>query len=137
MLTHVVDTGSVIDKAVLEVVLVAHAVLGDIDLLVVGVIVLDAQQQVVQALGVDDPVPIGGGNAGAHARFAHALEEPARGALVAGTVVVDVVFALGGTQELTLVGSAAVSAALSSSRMSSSPPAIWASLVAASMVSAA
>ena len=104
MLTHVVDTRGVIDKAILEVVLIAHAVLGDVDLLVVGVIVLNAEQQVVEALGIDDPVPIGGGYAFAHACLAHALEEPARGALVAGAIVVDVVFALGGTQELALVG---------------------------------
>ena len=104
MLAHVVDTRGVVDKAVLEVVLIAHAVLGDVDLLVVGVIVLNAQQQVVEALGIDDPVPIGGGYAFAHACLAYALEEPARGALVAGAIVVDVVFALGGTQELALVG---------------------------------
>lgn len=36
MLTHVVDARGVIDKAVLKVVLIAHAVLGDVDLLVVG-----------------------------------------------------------------------------------------------------
>ena len=104
MLTHIVDARGVIDKAVLEVVLIAHAVLGDVDLFIVGVIVLNAEQQVVQALGIDDPVPIGGGYAFAHACLAHALEEPARGALVAGAIVVDVVFALGGTQELALVG---------------------------------
>ena len=63
MLTHVVDARGVVDKAILEVVLIAHAVLGDVDLLVVGVIVLNAQQQVVEALGIDDPVPIGGGYA--------------------------------------------------------------------------
>ena len=44
MLTHVVDTRGVVDKAILEVVLIAHAVLGDVDLLVVGVIVFNAEQ---------------------------------------------------------------------------------------------
>ena len=67
MLTHVVDARGVVDKAVLKVVLIAHAVLGDVDLLVVGVIVLNAEQQVVEALGIDNPVPIGGGYAFAHA----------------------------------------------------------------------
>ena len=51
MLAHVIDARGVVDKAVLKVVLIAHAVLGDVDLLVVGVIVLNAQQQVVQASG--------------------------------------------------------------------------------------
>ena len=51
MLAHVVDARGVVDKAVLEVVLIAHAVLGDVDLLVVGVIVLNAEQQVVEASG--------------------------------------------------------------------------------------
>ena len=67
MLAHVVDARGVVDKAVLEVVLIAHAVLGDVNLLVVGVIVLNAEQQIVQALGIDNPVPIGGGYAFAHA----------------------------------------------------------------------
>ena len=104
MLAHVIDARGVVDKAVLKVVLIAHAVLGDVDLLVVGVIVLNAEQQIVQALGIDNPVPIGGGYAFAHACLTNTLEEPARGALIASAIVVDVVFALGGTQELTLVG---------------------------------
>ena len=67
MLAHVIDARGVVDKAVLKVVLIAHAVLGDVDLLVVGVIVLNAEQQVVEALGIDDPVPVGGGYAFAYA----------------------------------------------------------------------
>lgn len=64
VLLDVVDARLVVHKTVLVGVLVAHAVFGNEDLLVVGVALLDVDEQVEQALGIDDPVPVGGGDAG-------------------------------------------------------------------------
>ena len=103
MLLDVVDARLVVHKAVLVGVLVAHAVLGDEDLLVVGIALLNVDEQIEQALGVDNPVPVGGGDAGLVHVLADALDAPAAGALLARTVVVQVVLAIIGLQETALV----------------------------------
>ena len=103
MLLDVVDARLVVHKTVLVGVLVAHAVLGDEDLLVVGVALLNVDEQVEQALGIDDPVPVGGGNARLVHVLANALDAPAAGALLARTVVVQVVLAIVSLQKTALV----------------------------------
>ena len=103
MLLDVVDARLVVHKAILVGVLVAHAVLGNEDLLVVGVALLNVDEQIEQALGVDDPVPVGGGDAGLVHVLANALDAPAAGALLARTVVVQVVLAVVGLEEAALV----------------------------------
>ena len=103
MLLDVVDARLVVHKTVLVGVLVAHAVLGDEDLLVVGVALLNVDEQIEQTLGIDDPVPVGGGDAGLVHVLANALDAPAAGALLARTVVVQVVLAIVSLQETALV----------------------------------
>ena len=103
MLLDVVDARLVVHKTVLVGVLVAHAVLGDEDLLVVGVALLNVDEQIEQTLGIDDPVPVGGGDARLVHMLANALNAPAAGALLSRTVVVQVVFAIVGLQEAALV----------------------------------
>ena len=103
MLLDVVDARLVVHKAVLVGILVAHAVLGNEDLLVVGIALLNVDEQVEQALGIDDPVPVGGGDAGLVHVLANALDAPAAGALLARTVVVQVVLAVVGLEEAALV----------------------------------
>ena len=103
MLLDVVDARLVVHKTVLVGVLVAHAVLGDEDLLVVGVALLNVDEQIEQALGIDDPVPVGGGDARLVHMLANALNAPAAGALLARTVVVQVVLAIVSLQEAALV----------------------------------
>ena len=103
MLLDVVDARLVVHKTVLVGVLVAHAVLGDEDLLVVGVALLNVDEQIEQTLGIDDPVPVGGGDAGLVHMLANALDAPAAGALLARTVVVQVVLAIVSLQETALV----------------------------------
>ena len=103
MLLDVVDARLVVHKTVLVGVLVAHAVFGDEDLLVVGVALLNVDEQIEQTLGIDDPVPVGGGNAGLVHVLANALDAPAAGALLARTVVVQVVLAIVSLEEAALV----------------------------------
>ena len=103
MLLDVVDARLVVHKAVFVEVLVAHAVLGNEDLLVVGVALLNVDEQIEQTLGIDDPVPVGGGDARLVHVLANALNAPAAGALLARTVVVQVVLAIVGLQEAALV----------------------------------
>ena len=103
MLLDVVDARLVVHKTVLVGVLVAHAVLGDEDLLVVGVALLNVDEQIEQTLGVDDPVPVGGGDAGLVHVLANALDAPAAGSLLARTVVVQVVLAIICLEEAALV----------------------------------
>ena len=103
MLLDVVDARLVVHKTVLVGVLVAHAVLGDEDLLVVGVALLNVDEQIEQTLGIDDPVPVGGGDARLVHMLANALDAPAAGALLARTVVVQVVLAIVSLQETALV----------------------------------
>ena len=103
VLLDVVDARLVVHKAVLVGILVAHAVFGDEDLLVVGVALLNVDEQIEQALGIDDPVPVGGGDAGLVHMLADALDAPAAGALFARTVVVQVVLAIVSLEEAALV----------------------------------
>ena len=103
MLLDVVDARLVVYKAVLVGVLVTHTVFGDEDLLVVGVALLNVDEQIEQALGIDDPVPVGGGDAGLVHMLANALDAPAAGALFARTVVVQVVLAIVSLEEAALV----------------------------------
>ena len=103
MLLDVVDARLVVHKAVFVGVLVAHAVFGNEDLLVVGVALLNVDEQVEQALGIDNPVPVGGGDAGLVHVLANALDAPAAGALLARTVVMQVVLAIVSLQETALV----------------------------------
>ena len=103
MLLDVVDARLVVHKTVLVGVLVAHAVFGDEDLLVVGVALLNVDEQIEQALGIDDPVPVGGRDAGFVHVLANALNAPAAGALFARAVVVQVVLAIVSLQEAALV----------------------------------
>ena len=103
MLLDVVDARLVVHKTVLVGVLVAHAVLGDEDLLVVGVALLNVDEQIEQALGIDDPVPVGGGDARLVHMLANTLNAPAASALLARTVVVQVVLAVVSLQEAALV----------------------------------
>ena len=103
MLLDVVDARLVVHKAVFVGILIAHAVFGNEDLLVVGVALLNVDEQVEQALGIDDPVPVGGGDAGLVHMLANALNAPAASALLARTVVVQVVLAIVGLQEAALV----------------------------------
>ena len=103
VLLDVVDARLVVHKTVLVGVFVAHAVLGDENLLVVGVALLNVDEQIEQALGIDDPVPVGGGDARLVHVLANALDAPAAGALLARTVVVQVVLAVVSLQEAALV----------------------------------
>ena len=103
MLLDVVDARLVVHKTVLVGVLVAHAVFGDEDLLVVGVALLNVDEQIEQTLGIDNPVPVSGGDAGLVHVLANALDAPAAGALLARTVVVQVVLAIVSLQETALV----------------------------------
>ena len=103
MLLDVVDARLVVHKTVLVGVLVAHAVLGDEDLLVVGVALLNVDEQIEQALGIDDPVPVGGGDTRLVHMLANTLNAPAAGALLARTVVVQVVLAIVSLQKTALV----------------------------------
>ena len=103
MLLDVVDARLIVHKTVLVGVLVAHAVFGDEDLLVVGVALLNVDEQIEQTLGIDDPVPVGGGDAGLVHMLANTLDAPAAGALFARTIVVQVVLAIVSLQETALV----------------------------------
>ena len=99
MLLNVIDTGCIVHKTIDKGVFIAHAVLGDKDLLVVGVLQANADQEVKEALRIDDPVPIRGGNAGLVYALAHARQAEAVRSLFARAVVVKIVFAFVGAQE--------------------------------------
>ena len=103
MLLDVVDARLVVHKTVLVGVLVAHAVFCNEDLLIVGVALLNVDEQIEQALGIDDPVPVGGGDARLVHMLANTLNAPAAGALLARTVVVQVVLAIVSLQKTALI----------------------------------
>ena len=64
---------------------------------------LDVHEQVEEPLRVDDPVPVGGGDARLVHVLADALDAPAAGALLARAVVVQVVLAVVSLEEAALV----------------------------------
>jgi hypothetical protein len=103
VLADVVDALLVVHRPLLQPVLGGHAVLGDVELLVVGPLATDAHHQIVEPLGIDHPVPVGARDLGACHVLADALERMALRALLAGGVVVAVVGTVVCLEEVALV----------------------------------
>ena len=90
MVFDVCDALGIVHGAIDKLVLATHAVFGDKQLLVIGIAQRNIHHKVEQALGIDDPIPVRGGNAGTYGALAHARHAPATGALVACAVVMKV-----------------------------------------------
>ena len=100
MLGYILDARCIINLAIDEIILVAHAVLGDVDGLVVRIIPGNALQLVVHAHRINRPVPISSRHLRVANPCAYALQGKYRGTLLTGGVVVNHALTVMGLQEV-------------------------------------